>query len=170
MIIALGLSATFSMIFVSLTKLTGLGSEDAYALKFGDTSSINFQGLLLGGIIIGALGVLDDVTTSQSAAIFELHDVNPKLKFLSLFKRGINIGREHISSLVNTLVLAYAGAALPVFLFFILNPGGYPLWFTINSEFVSEEIVRTLIGSITLILAVPITTFLASFVASKKKL
>lgn len=64
MIIALGLSATFSMIFVSLTKLTGLGSEDAYALKFGDTSSINFQGLLLGGIIIGALGVLDDVTTS----------------------------------------------------------------------------------------------------------
>lgn len=167
-LLSLSLTAGLAILFVNLAQLTGLGNDSAYSLRFGGTD-INFKGLLLGGIIIGALGVLDDITTAQSAAVYELKKANEKLKFLQLFERGLNIGREHISSLVNTLVLAYAGASLPVFLAFVLNPSGTPIWAILNSEFISEEIIRTLAGSVGLVLAVPITTLLASYFASKQK-
>lgn len=165
--ITLGFTALLAYLFVAVSHLTGLGSEDAYALRFGQTGSINFQGLLLGGIIIGTLGILDDITTAQTAAVYELYAANPSLKFGSLIKRSLNIGREHISSLVNTLVLAYAGVSLPLFLFFTLNPAGQPLWVIINSEFVAEEIIRTLAGSIGLVLAVPLTTVLAAWIKTR---
>lgn len=155
-----------SVLFVNLSQLSGLGSEDASSLMFGSTSNINFKGLLLGGMIIGFLGVLDDITTGLSATVFELKRVNGKLGFNDLVKSSLTVGREHISSLVNTLVLAYAGASLPLFLFIVLNPQGYPLWFVINSELISEEVVRTLVGSIGLLLAVPITTLLAAWTNS----
>lgn len=166
--ISLALTAALAILFVNLAKLSGLGNESAYSLRFGGTD-INFKGLLLGGIIIGALGVLDDITTAQSAAVFELKKANEKLGFTALLERGLNIGREHITSLVNTLVLAYAGASLPVFLAFVLNPSGAPVWAILNSEFISEEIIRTLAGSVGLVLAVPITTILAAYFASKQK-
>lgn len=145
-----------------------MGSDEATSLLFGETSNINFKGLLLGGMIIGFLGVLDDITTSLSATVFELKRVNPKLNFKGLVQSALKIGNEHISSLVNTLVLAYAGASLPLFLFIVLNPQEYPLWFIINSELISEEIVRTLVGSIGLLFAVPITTLLAAWVNARK--
>ena len=88
-------------------------------------------------------------------------DANPKLKFAELYRRGLSVGKEHIASLINTLFLAYAGASLPLFLLFSLNKT-QPLWFIINSEVIAEEIVRTLVGSICLILAVPITTAIAA--------
>ncbi len=160
----------FSALFVKLTFLTGLGSEDAASLRFGATGNIDFKGLLLGGILIGALGVLDDVTTGLSASIFELAKANSKLKFSQLFASGLSIGKEHIASLVNTLVLAYAGSALPIFLMIILNVNRYPFWFILNDGLIVEEIIRTLAGSIGLVAAVPLTTFLASFyVASLNK-
>lgn len=167
-LLSLSLTAGLAILFVNLARLTGLGNESAYSLRFGGTD-INFKGLLLGGIIIGALGVLDDITTAQSAAVYELKKANEKLKFMQLFEHGLNIGREHISSLVNTLVLAYAGASLPVFLAFVLNPSGAPVWAILNSEFISEEIIRTLAGSVGLVLTVPITTLLAAYFASKQK-
>lgn len=166
--LSLGLTAGLAILFVNLAHLTGLGNENAYSLRFGGVD-INFKGLLLGGIIIGTLGVLDDTTTTQSATIFELKKANGKLKFLELFERGLSVGREHIASLVNTLVLAYAGVSLPIFLAFVLNPGNTPLWAILNSEFISEEIIRALAGSIGLILAVPITTLIASYFASREK-
>jgi uncharacterized membrane protein len=159
----------FSLLFVHAASLSGLGTEDAYSLKLGSTASINLKGLLLGGILIGTLGVLDDVTTGLSASVFELAKVNPKLKFSELFKSGLSIGREHIASLVNTLVLAYAGASLPIFLTLILNPNHYPTWLILNDELIMEEVVRTLAGSLGLVLAVPLTTFLAAFYLSKLK-
>jgi len=161
--IAIGLA----YVFTSITKLTGMGSEEAFQLSiWGPLSSIDFRGLLLGGIIIGALGVLDDVTTTQSAAIDEISKANKSLSYQELYKRGASIGREHITSLVNTLALAYVGASLPLLLIFIANPR--PIWAIINSQMISEEIIRTLVGSIALILAVPITTTLAAYWFSKK--
>lgn len=152
-----------SSLFVKISHLSGLGSEEAYSLKFGITSIINLKGLLLGGILIGALGVLDDVTTGISASIFELAKANPNYRFPHLFRSGLAIGREHITSLVNTLVLAYAGASLPIFITLVMNPNHYPLWTMANSEFIIEEVVRTLAGSIGLVAAVPLTTFLACY-------
>ncbi len=155
--------------FSYLSHLTGLGSEDAASLRLGPTADINFKGLLLGGMLIGALGVLDDVTTGLSASIFELAKANPKQKFKELFTAGLAIGKEHIASLVNTLVLAYAGASLPIFLILILNPSGFPLWAVLNDSLIVEEVVRTLSGSFGLVLAVPLTTFLAAFYVTRTK-
>lgn len=165
-IIALTLTGIISFIFVKLFALNGTGDETSTLLQIGNYN-INAQGLLLGGIIIGTLGVLDDVTTTQSAAIFELFKLDKKLSFTDLFSKGYMIGREHIASLVNTLILAYAGASLGLFVFFVLNPNNTPAWVMINSEMVSEEIVRAVSGSMGLILAVPITTIIASYLAKK---
>jgi uncharacterized membrane protein len=124
------------------------------------------RGLLLGGIILGALGVLDDITTAQAAAVDELHRANPSLDARELYRRGLSVGREHITALVNTLFLAYAGASLPLFILFTIY-NEVPVWVALNSEFVAEEVVRTLVGSMALILAVPITTAAAATIVSR---
>jgi uncharacterized membrane protein len=166
--LALVLTGILSYVAVHLTFLTGLGSEDAATLQFGQTSTINFQGLLLGGIIIGSLGVLEDITTGLAASIQELSKANSKLKFGQLVGSGMRIGSEHIAALVNTIVLAYAGVGLPIFLFIVINPSHQPLWYIINSELIMEEIVRTLAGSIGLILSVPLTAVFAAWAFQQK--
>jgi uncharacterized membrane protein len=158
LLIAIGLS----YVLVHFAHLSGAGSEDAYSLQFGNFSNINLRGLLLSGIIIGTLGVLDDITTSLSAAVEQISHANPRLNAADLYKKGIKIGREHVTSLVNTLVLAYAGASLPLFLYFSATAGTQPLWVTLNNEMIIEEVIRTLVGSTALVLAVPITTFTAA--------
>jgi uncharacterized membrane protein len=160
-LITLALSAVLAIVFVRLAWLSGSGSEEAMYLALGPAAAVNLRGLLLGGIILGALGVLDDITTGQAAAVDEISKANPALPPAELYRRGLSVGQEHITSLVNTLVLAYAGASLPLFLLFTVY-ADQPFWVTINSEFLAEEIVRTLVGSLTLILAVPITTLLAA--------
>lgn len=168
-IITLVITGLLSFLFLKMTHMSGLGDEAAYGLTFGpQTAGINFQGLLLGGIIIGALGVLDDVATTQTATIFELKKANKSLNLWQLFNKGMNVGKEHISSLVNTLFLAYTGVSLPLLLIIILNPSNTPMWFILNNEPIAEEIIRTVAGSLGLVLAVPITTFLASYFFSKK--
>jgi uncharacterized membrane protein len=166
--LSLVLAGVLSYASVHYTFLSGLGNENAANLQFGQTGDINFQGLLLGGIIIGSLGVLEDITTGLAASIQELTLANSRLKFRELIASGLRIGSEHIAALVNTLVLAYAGVGLPIFLFLVLNPNHQPLWYIINSEFIMEEIVRTLAGSIGLILAVPITTIFAAWAFHQK--
>ena len=121
----------------------------------------------MGAIIIGVLGILDDVTTTQAATVEEIAKANPAVSFATLYRRGASVGREHITSLVNTLVLAYTGASFPLLLLFTIYER--PAWVTLNSELVMEEVMRTLIGSITLIFAVPLTTALAALVFTKKK-
>lgn len=158
LIITVGLAAGF----VHFSKLFGNGSEESLFLQIDPNHQINMQGLLLGAIILGALGVLDDITTAQSAVVDELKKANPKLGFKELYVGGLSVGREHIASLINTLFLAYAGASLPLFLLLNIN-SGTPIWALLNSEFIAEEIIRTLVGSIALILAVPITTLLAAW-------
>ncbi|MGH2349651.1 MAG: YibE/F family protein [bacterium] len=159
-LITLGIAAGLAIAFVSLAALFGAGSEEAFYLQLG-LQVVNLRGLLLGGIILGALGVLDDITTGQAAAVQEISLANPQLGPRELYRRGLSVGTEHITALVNTLFLAYAGASLPLFILFTVNVD-QPMWVTVNSEFVAEEIVRTLVGSSALVLAVPITTLLAS--------
>jgi uncharacterized membrane protein len=166
--ITLAFSAWMATAFVSWTRLYGMGSEDAIFLQGGSLGNIDLRGLLLGGIILGVLGILDDITTAQAAIVDELKHANPRFRFNDLYKRGISVGREHIASLINTLFLAYAGVSLPLFLLFSVNRS-QPLWFIVNSEAISEEIVRTLVGSICLILAVPITTALAASFYDRRK-
>lgn len=161
--ITLILTGLMSVWLVNVLNLSGLGSEDAYSLKLSQFGNINFRGLLMGGILIGALGVLDDVTTGLAAAVFELHRTDPKLTLGKLMRSGMRIGQEHVSSLVNTLVLAYAGVSLPLFIILITNPNGYPLWSILNSEMMMEEIIRTLAGSFGLLFAVPLTTYLTAW-------
>ena len=157
------ITGLLSLAFVTLLKLAGNGSEDAVTLQLSGGVHVNLQGLLLSGIIIGTLGALNDVTTTQVASILALNRSNPMLKYLQLAEEGFTIGREHILSLVNTLVLAYAGSSLAIFIFFVLNPSHLPYWVIFNSQLLQEEFVRTIAGSIGLIVAVPISTFLAAW-------
>ena len=165
--LALIVAYFLSVFFVSIAHLTGLGSEDSVLLTIAPGQAIDPKGLLLGGIIIGTLGALNDVTTTQVATIFALFKANPNQHFGHLIRNGLEVGREHIVSLVNTLVLAYAGTSLPIFIFLILNPNHVPLWVMINNQQFGEEIVRAIAGSIGLMLSVPIATLLAAYFVSK---
>lgn len=160
-------SLIISHITVLTTRLSGLGTEEAFYLQFAvEGATIDLRGLLLGGILIGTLGVLDDITTAQAAAIEEIHKADTSLSVRELYKRGLSIGTEHIISLVNTLVLAYTGAALPLILLFTVY--SQPIWVTLNSEIIVEELIRMLIGSIALVLAVPLTTLLGAYFFGSK--
>lgn len=149
--------------FIGWAALTG-NTDDSTGLIHGLYPSIDMSGLLLAGVIIGSLGVLDDVTVTQTSAVWELHEANPTMGWRGLYRAGIRIGRDHIASVVNTLVLAYAGAALPLLLLFSIAQSGVGT--VANSELVAEEIVRTLVGSIGLVASVPVTTALAALVVS----
>ncbi|MDF2379719.1 MAG: YibE/F family protein [Candidatus Gracilibacteria bacterium] len=166
-LITLIIATILAQLVVNWASLSGTGTEEAFFLQFGELANVNLKGLLLGGIIIGVLGVLDDVTTAQAAAVDELKKANSNLDPQELYKRGLSIGKEHITSLVNTLALAYAGASLPVLIIFTIS--NQPLWVVFNSEFVAEEVIRTLVGSTALILAVPITTYIAAHSFGKPK-
>lgn len=158
-IIALIITGILASFFVEATKLTGFASEEAGFLEALKQGTINIKALILAGIIIGALGILDDITISQAAIVYQLQHTSPRLTFQELYSKAMDIGQDHIASMVNTLVLVYTGAALPLLLLFINNP--HPFAEVINYEIIAEEIVRTLVASIGLILAVPITTLLA---------
>jgi len=166
-LIALVITGILSNIFVDTAHLTGFASEEAGFLQVIKQGTINMKGLLLAGIIIGVLGVLDDITISQSSIVFQLKETNSRLTMDELYKRAMDVGQDHISSMVNTLILVYTGAALPLLLLFINNP--HPFSEIINYEIIADEIVRTLVGSIGLVLSVPITTFVATMIASGKK-
>jgi len=165
MIFVLLITGLLAGAFVNFTRLTGSGDENILFLRQILNTQINLRGLLLGGMIIGALGVLDDLVTTQASAVFELHHANRSLGFQGLFRAAMRIGEDHIAATVNTLVLAYAGVALPMLLLFSLGRGNYG--YLVNFEVVAEEIVRTLVGSLGLITAVPLTTVIAIGLASR---
>lgn len=163
---ALTLASGLSLLVTILGHFTGFGSEEAMFLQMGATASINVQGLFLGGILLGTLSILDDIAVSQVSIVFQLKHAQARLSARELYARALSIGKDHVASLVNTLVLAYAGASLPLFLLFS-TANTTPLWVTLNSEMIAEEVVRTLVGSIALVLTVPISTGLAVMAARK---
>lgn len=149
---------------VNLTKLNGVLDENTtnLALQY----PIDMSGLLLAGILIGALGVIDDVTVSQAATVDEVAKANPKWGVARLFKSGMRVGRDHITSVVNTLVLAYAGASLPLLV--LISAANRPLEQILTSQTIATEIVRSVAGTLGLIAAVPITTWLAATLARRQ--
>ncbi len=158
---ALGLTLALSWLFFKVSRFTGLATEEALILPF-IAENLDVSALLLGGAVIGALGALDDVTVTQVATVAELRRHSPHLPTTELVASGIRVGRDHIASTVNTLLLAYAGASMPLILLFAVSD--QPLAMVANSELIAVEIVRTLCGSIGLVAAVPITTALAAVV------
>jgi uncharacterized membrane protein len=152
--------------FAAAASLTGLDDQTANLIASLGTG-VDARGLLLAGVVIGALGVLDDVTVTQTSAVWELRRANPALGAPALFGAAMRIGRDHVASAVNTLVLAYAGAALPLMLLFSLS--GRALGDVLTTQDVATEVVRTLVGSIGLVASVPITTALAAVVASRER-
>jgi uncharacterized membrane protein len=155
------LVALLAKLYVESAHLTGFSSVESLNLSY--QTGISLSGLLLAGMVIGALGVLDDITVSQSSTVLALRSADPKLGFADLYRRASSVGRDHASAAVNTLILAYAGAALPILLIF----SGADLGFgeAINLEIVAKEVVAMLVGSIGLIAAVPLTTALVSWLS-----
>ncbi|MEV7230142.1 YibE/F family protein [Polymorphospora sp. NPDC051019] len=161
---ALVLTGLLGAGFTALTQLTGIGSEESAYLAVMQ-GNVDMRGLLLAGIIIGALGALDDVTVTQAMTVAELsrHPMSRR----DLYRAAARVGRSHVGSAVNTLVLAYAGASLPLML--LIAAGGQDLGNLLTSEFLAEEIVRSAVGTIGLVAAVPITTVLAVLVAESRR-
>ena len=151
-----------SMASISLTALTGYSDENSFAIQAA-AHPISLSGLLLGGIIIASLGVLDDITTGQAAVVDELYKANTKLTTRELYRAGLSVGREHIAALINTLALAYVGVSLPTIVITVLY-NHLPLVLVLNNEAIMEEIVRTGVASIGLLLAVPIATLAAAYI------
>jgi len=165
-LVSLILTALLASYFVQLTRLTGFGNEDALFLIQQSEVTINMRGLVLGGMLIGALGVLDDLVITQASVVFELYNLDPEMQVKELYSRAMRVGQDHVAATVNTLVLAYAGAALPMFLLFSIS--GAQIGYLLNLEYVAEEVVRTMVGSLGLITAVPLTTILSSLIVNKQ--
>lgn len=166
-IISVVLTSILAFFSVYIMKLTGFNTEEAMFLNLGNSVRLNFHGLLLGGILIGVLGILDDIAVTQSAVVSEMYNSAPTLTHMEVYKKAMRVGREHVSALVNTLVLAYAGASLPLLLLF--SNYDYPFRFIISEELFATEIVRTIVGSIGLVITVPITTLLAVYLLKGHK-
>ena len=156
-LLALALTVVLGVVFIDLAELSGFATEESLFIE--GVGDIDVRGLLLAGLVIGALGALDDMTVTQASVVFELRRANPRQSRRDLFAAGMRVGRDHVASTVNTLFLAYAGAALPLLLLF--SVGQLPAADVANSEIVATEIVRTLVGSIGLVASVPLTTWLA---------
>lgn len=149
---------------VAFAHLTGIATDDASTLQILlGNGVVDPRGLLLGGMILGAVGVLDDVTTTQASAVAELREANRSLSSSELFRRGMNVGRDHIAATTNTLLLAYAGTALPLLL--ILAAQQQPTGILLSFDALATEVVRTVVGSIGIVAAVPLTTAIAAYTA-----
>jgi uncharacterized membrane protein len=162
---ALLLTIGLGLLFIDRAKITGFASDQAQFARFA-VEGLDLRGLVLAGLIIAALGVLDDVTVSQASTVFALHDTDRTLSWPTLFARAMRVGRDHIASVVNTLFLAYAGASLVLLVLF--STSGLPASELVNSEVLAEEIVKIVVGSLGLIAAVPFTTALAASVAIRR--
>jgi uncharacterized membrane protein len=162
---SLFLTAALASAFTEMAHLTGLSSDEAVFVRATSGADISLKGLLLAGMVIGALGVLDDVTITQASAVMAVKHANPGFGFTSLLRSGLSVGQDHVAATVNTLVLAYVGASLPVLLIFSL--GNTPFLDALNLEAVAEQVVAMLVGSIGLIAAVPVTTALAAALATQ---
>lgn len=166
MIFTVFITGLIAYYIVFSAKLSGYSSDENMFLDMNTRGKIDMVGLLFGAIMIGLLGVLYDIAIGQAIAIEELFRAGKHLTRKEVYLRAIRIGREHIGALVNTLAIAYVGASLPLLLLMQSSTAG--LLFIINNEIFATEIIRILIGSIGLILAVPITNLLATYMLHDK--
>lgn len=164
-LLSLLLTGLLAAAFTAWSAFSGLATEEASFLS-ATQAQLDLRGLFLAGVVIGSLGVLDDVTVTQTAAVWELHKANLEYGVKELYRAAVRIGRDHIASTVNTLVLAYAGASLPLLVLFTVSGRG--VGDTLTSEVVAQEVVRSLVGGIGLVASVPITTLAAAFVVVRR--
>jgi uncharacterized membrane protein len=163
-LISLTLTGVLAAVATSATYLTGVASDETVyvSVSYGN---VDMRGLLLAGILIGSLGVLDDIAVTQAATVEELAAANPSLTAIQLYRAATRIGRTHIASVVNTIILAYAGAALPLLL--LISAGSRPLDQILTNQAIAQEIIRSIVGTLGLIAAVPVTTMLAATLAAR---
>lgn len=152
--------ALLTLFFIDLARLTGFGSTEALSI-FNQSNDLNIKGIFFASIIIGGVGVLDDITINQIAVLEQIYQADKKLSGFELFSRAMKVGRDHVASLVNTLFIAYASASLPVIM--LLQSTNSPFSTIVNSDQFAEEIVRSVIASMGLIIVVPISTFVAAY-------
>lgn len=160
-VVALVLTTVLGWAFTQAMQFTGVATEDAAYLQAVSGGALDLRGLLLAGLVIGALGVLDDITVTQAASVWEVFGADRQITFKDLWSSGMRVGRDHVAAVVNTLVLAYVGASLPLFLLITLSDA--PLLQSLNNELIAAEIVRSLVGALGIIAAVPLTTALAAW-------
>lgn len=163
-LLALVLIGVLGSVFTDLGQFTGLADEGSQYIATV-AGQVDLSGLLLAGLVIGALGVLDDVTVTQVWAVFELADADPSSSRRTLFRRGMRIGRSHAASTINTLALAYVGATLPLLLVF--SAIELPFGAAVSQELVAQEVVRGLVGGLGILAAIPITTAFAAVIATQ---
>lgn len=160
-LVALVITTVLGWVFTAAMQFTGVATEDAAYLQAVSGGVLDLRGLLLAGLVIGALGVLDDITVTQAAAVWEVYGADRSISFKDLWASGMRVGRDHVAAVVNTLVLAYVGASLPLFLLITISDA--PLLQSLNNELVAAEIVRSLVGGLGVVAAVPLTTALAAW-------
>lgn len=163
-VIGVSLTGILAFLAVNISNLTGFASDEAVYLNF-NIPGLDFTGILLGGIMIGVLGVLDDIAITQAAVVSELYGTSPNISRREAYKRALRVGKEHVGALVNTLALAYTGASLPLLLLFSTSQASTSS--ILNQEVFATEIIRTIVGSVGLIMTVPITTLIAVFLLEK---
>ncbi len=156
MLVVIGLS----VVVTSMARLTGLGSDEAFVLQFLPFAGVDLRGLFLGGVMLGTLGILDDVIVAQVSVVQQLRLTGASLSRLKLFRQSMVVGQDHLASLVNTLVLAYLGANLPLLLLLGMSTR-IPWWVMVSNQSLTEEIIRTLLGTFGVLLSVPLATLLA---------
>ncbi len=161
----ISLTIVLSYLAVLSAKLSGFATDESIYLNFNTKGAIDFQGLLLGAIIIGVIGIIDDIAITQASVVAELRSITTGMSSRHIFARAMKVGRDHMGAVVNSLVLAYTGAALPLLL--LVFSSDIPVIELINQEPIATEIVRTLVGSIGLVLAVPITTIISVILIKK---
>lgn len=159
--VTISITIGLSYLAVAYAKLSGFSTDESIYLNFNTRGTIDFQGLLLGAIIIGVIGIIDDIAITQASVIAELRSLKEKISSQEIFVRAMRIGRDHMGAVVNSLVLAYTGAALPLLL--LVYTSNVPIIELLNQEVIATELVRTLVGSIGLVLAVPVTTIISMF-------
>jgi uncharacterized membrane protein len=161
----ISITIVLSYLAVIYAKLSGFSSDESIYLNFNTQGAIDFQGLLLGAIIIGVIGIIDDIAITQASVVAQLRSLKEKMNSREVFLRAMKVGRDHMGAVVNSLVLAYTGAALPLLL--LVYSSDIPAVELLNQETIATEIVRTLVGSIGLVLAVPITTIISVILIKK---
>jgi uncharacterized membrane protein len=163
---SLGLTGALAVAVTATAKLTGLSSDVVTAVQTS-APAVSVSGLVLCGVVIGALGVLNDVTVTQASAVWELHEVDPAAPRRRVYRAAMRIGRDHIASSVYTLVLAYAGSSIPLLL--LVSLSGRSVSDIVTGDEIAEELVRGLVGGVGLVAAVPITTAVAVYVVGRQR-
>lgn len=166
MVVTIIATGVLAYVSIDFAELSGFSSDESIYLNFNTRGAIDFAGLLLGGILIGTLGVLYDAAIGQAVSVEELASAGQHLSRKEIYRRALRIGREHIGALVNTLAIAYVGASLPLLLLFY-GFGSDTISLALNREIFATEIVRALVGSIGIVLTVPITTAIATWLLVK---